>query len=549
MDRFGPSPAWRDAFRGCIIASALAALLAAGLAGCGSSAPAPRSVRRTRPAARARLHNRYRWLVRTSGPQPGVAAENRYRGTFAWRLPGPAGYVGGLAQGNVRGYVAEQALRPGQTERIYVSAPGSRAVRIRLFRIGWYGGTGGREVLVSGKLTSVRQPRCTHRFATGLTECDWHPTLSFVIPSALPSGVYIAKLTARTGQSDCLFVVRASRPQPLLAQLPTATYEAYNAWGGDSLYLGGTDRVGVTGTTQGIEVSFERPYDSVTGAGQFFARDVAMVRFLERYRYPVSYTTNESVDQDPGQLAGHRALIDFGHSEYWSSRQREAFAQARDHGTSLLFFGSDTLAWRVRYEAASRAGSEAGHPDQALIVYKERPALDPNSSDGTGAFADGGAALAGSAYLGCITPRVRRPGPPSYHYYAWRPAPLLQPRWLFAHTRITAATSILGIVGYELDGLTPLSPPHTRVIGSGFAPCMASRAAEPGEPRSSFTGKLAETTLYTARTGAIVFDTGTLGWELGLEPVPSASPDAPRAPDPRLVAITRNLLARVLRAR
>jgi len=44
-----------------------------------------------------------------------------------------------------------------------------------------------------------------------------------------------------------------------------------------------------------------------------------------------------------------------------------------------------------------------------------------------------------------------------------------------------------------------------------------------------------------------VFDTGTLGWELGLEPVPSASPDAPLAPDPRVVAMTRNLIARVLR--
>jgi hypothetical protein len=39
-----------------------------------------------------------------------------------------------------------------------------------------------------------------------------------------------------------------------------------------------------------------------SGAGQFFARDIAMVRFLERYSYPVSYTTSESVDSDPSQL-------------------------------------------------------------------------------------------------------------------------------------------------------------------------------------------------------------------------------------------------------
>ena len=47
------------------------------------------------------------------------------------------------------GYVAKQAVPVGQTERIYVSAPGSRTAVIRIFRMGWYGGKDGREVLVS----------------------------------------------------------------------------------------------------------------------------------------------------------------------------------------------------------------------------------------------------------------------------------------------------------------------------------------------------------------------------------------------------------------
>ena len=287
-------------------------------------------------------------------------------------------------------------------------------MRIQVFRIGWYRGAGGREVLVSGRLRARAQPRCTHRYSTGLTECNWRPTLTFTIPPALPSGVYIARLSARTGQSDCLFVVLASRPQPLLAQLPTSTYEAYNAWGGDSLYVGGADRVAITGTTQGIDVSYDRPYDSVTGAGELFARDVAMVWFLERYGYPVSYTTSESVDEDSGQVLGHRAVIDFGHSEYWSQRQADAFSRARDTGESVLFFSSDSLAWRVRYAPASAAASERGQPDHSIVSYKEHAALDPNHAEPTGAFPDGGASLTGSAYLGCITPRLDVPGSPTY---------------------------------------------------------------------------------------------------------------------------------------
>jgi N,N-dimethylformamidase beta subunit-like, C-terminal len=524
-----------------------ATLLALLTCACGGGHRASTSTTRAaeETAKRAAGAEPYRWLIATQGPQPSVAAENRNPGTSAWRLPGPAADVGGLRIGDVAGYVADQAIRPGQTQRIYVSAPGSSSVRVALFRIGWYGGAGGREVLVSRRLQLVPQPACTHRAATGLTECDWHPTITFAVPSALPSGVYIAKLSAPTGQSDCLFVVLASHPQPLLAQLPTSTYEAYNAWGGDSLYPGGADRVGLTGTTQGIEVSYDRPYDSVTGAGQFFARDVAMIWFLERYGYPVSYTTSESVDEDPGQVYGHRALIDFGHSEYWSQRQANAFAVARDAGTSLLFLGSDTLAWRVRYAPASAVASEAGQADHSMVSYKEHAALDPDHHAPTGPFPAGGAPLTGSAYLGCITPRLPVTGPPTYHYYAWAPSPGLQPSWLFASTGVTAATRIPGIVGYELDMRTPQSPAATRLIGSGAAPCMTP---EPGEPAPGPGQDLAETTLYTAPSGALVFASGALGWELGLAPVPSASPDAPRAPDPRVVAMTRNLLARVLSA-
>jgi hypothetical protein len=389
---------------------------------------------------------------------------------------------------------------PGHTERIYVNAPGSHSVRIRIFRIGWYQGAGGREVFVSGPLRTVRQPQCTHVHETGLTQCDWRPTLTLRLPPSLASGIYIAKLTARSGVTDCLFVVEAVRPQPLLAQLPTATYEAYNAWGGDSLYPGGNDVVGATGTTQGVAVSYDRPYDSVTGAGQFFARDVAMIWFLERHGYPVSYTTSESVAAHPEQLAGHRALVDFGHSEYWSQAQETAWARALRNGTSLLFFGSDTLAWRVRYEPAGAGSSAAGSPGHVIVSYKEHAAADPNLFNPTGSFSDRGASLADSAYMGCITPRISRPGPPVYRYYAWRPAPSLEPTWLFAHAGVTADTRIPGIVGYELDQRTPLTPAGTQLIG----------------------------------------------WELGLAPVPSASPDAPLTPDPRVVAMTRNVLAHVL---
>ncbi len=486
----------------------------------------------------------YEWVTQTPSGGLSIAAENRLPGTRSWRLPGPARLIGGEARGAIAGYVAEQAISPGQTERVYVRAPGARTVLVQVYRMGWYGGRGGRLELRSARLPLRSQPACTHFYETGLTECDWHPTLSFSIPSWLVSGVYIAKLSASNGaQSDCLFVVRALHPSPLLVEIPTASYEAYNAWGGDSLYPGGRDRVGVTGTDQGVEVSYDRPYESQTGAGQFFIREVAMVRFLERYGYPVSYTTIESIDREPDQMIGARALMDVGHSEYWSERDEQAFVAARERGTSLVFISSDTLAWRVRFAPATIASSQAGEPDHVIVAYKEYVAADPDRAQPTGLFGGGGASLTGSVYNGCITPRVRfsiPAHPPVYRYYAWRPDPSLQPAWLFAHSGVSASTSIPGIVGYELDQRTSGTPPGTRTIGTGTVPCQSE-----DEP-SPIRGTVADTTLYRALSGALVFATGTLGWEYALSPVPQASPDAPRAPDPRVVAMTRNLLARVL---
>ena len=121
------------------------------VAACGDNQPGPRA----RPPAGLTPARRssYRWLVATQGPAPTIAQENRARGTRGWRLAGPAAQIGGVATGTVRGYVAKPALLPGQQQSIDVSAPGSRTVTIRIYRMGWYGGSGGREVLAAPNLS------------------------------------------------------------------------------------------------------------------------------------------------------------------------------------------------------------------------------------------------------------------------------------------------------------------------------------------------------------------------------------------------------------
>src|SRR5207248_11766508 len=126
----------------------------------------------------------FTWAADFGGSPASIADENRAAGTAAWRLSG------GGAHGSIAGYPAAESVRPGGLQRLYVRAVGARWVRVAVYRMGWYGGRGGRLVLATRRLPARSQPPCPRSRRTGLVECHWHPTLSFRIPRGLPSGVY-----------------------------------------------------------------------------------------------------------------------------------------------------------------------------------------------------------------------------------------------------------------------------------------------------------------------------------------------------------------------
>src|SRR5204863_6834721 len=134
----------------------------------------------------------------------------------------------------------------------------------------------------------------------------------------------------------------------------------------------------------------------------------------------------------------------------------------------------------------------------------------------------------------CVTPRYPAVGRSINHYYGWAPGPALQPAWLFRGTGLTPASKVNDIVGYELDRTTADSPPGIQVLGGGTTPCQGARPPV----------GVSQSTLYEARSGALVFSSGTMGWQMGLSPVPDASPDAPRRADAGLVRLTENLFHR-----
>jgi hypothetical protein len=96
-----------------------------------------------------------------------------------------------------------------------------------------------------------------------LIRADWPVTDTLTIPGTAVSGYYYALLRVTSGGDDAgargyvAFAVREapSRRSQILVQVPVNTWQAYNAWGGKSLYPHGARVTHTYDTAGNLSVS------------------------------------------------------------------------------------------------------------------------------------------------------------------------------------------------------------------------------------------------------------------------------------------------------
>src|SRR5262249_11329495 len=313
----------------------------------------------------------------------------------------------------------------------------------------------------------------------------WPVTDTLTVPPTWVSGYYYALLRVASGPKDydtrgwCVFIVRepATRHSQILVQVPVNTWQAYNPWGGKSLYNDNS-----THGSRASHVSFERPL-AYTAQGPFDS-EYNLVRFLERVGYDVSYQTDVDTDTHPESLLEHRLVIVAGHDEYWSKRMRDAFDAARDAGTNLAFTGSNAAYWQIRYEDGHHTivaykGSADPRPDPALKTDQFRHLVPPRPE----------CELMGVMHLRL---RLHQYGPVDYTV---TDAAASDP-W-FAGTGFKPGDKVVDIVGNEWDSL-PDPPPPRECVKPGLRVLFHYE----GEPAN------ADAVRYTAPSGARVFAGG-----------------------------------------
>src|SRR5687767_7945563 len=123
-----------------------------------------------------------------------------------WELSKPA-----MAR-EIEGYASRVSVAPGESLSFHVRTP-SRWFDTRIYRLGWYGGAGARQITEIKGSQGGERATPSPRPGDGLVACDWPASFGLRVGTDWPSGVYLARFTAGDGgrQSYAPFIVREAR--------------------------------------------------------------------------------------------------------------------------------------------------------------------------------------------------------------------------------------------------------------------------------------------------------------------------------------------------
>jgi hypothetical protein len=452
------------------------------------------------------------------GDDNAIVRENQRPGTTEWLLRNhqerrPGTVENWRREKAVEGYSSHASIRAGETLTLYVSTDPAARFSIDVYRLGYYGGKGGRHVLSKGPLEGEPQPTPKDG-PKALIECRWKPALTLDIPRDWLSGVYLGKLTALDSKAESyvIFIVRDDRQADLLFQCSDMTWQSYNRWPAwRSLYDFGDNK---WHTAPGNDVGFDRPYaiyhnglpadflPITNGSGEFLLWEFPLAFWLEKEGYDVTYISNIDTHADAKGLLRGKAFLSVGHDEYWTQQMYDNVSHARDEGVSLAFLSGNSVSGVVYLNP-----STDGRPNRVFgrsARFSQENELMGSKSYGVG-----------MADWVCAVPD----------------------HWVFANTGMKKGDAIKDLVGWEYHG-QPVGN-HKGLVVLATSPIRDKPNARPHAA-----------TVYDGPKGNVVFNAGTCWWNMGLATPPGFTNPPKRdfrTSDPRVQQITHNVLNRMLK--
>jgi hypothetical protein len=463
-------------------------------------------------------------LIRAENEKPGTAdwmlANTRVAPATKYRSPW------------IEGYCSRTSIRARESLAIMVSTDPPSPFVIDVYRLGYYGGKGGRHMARLGPFKGKAQPEPEIGHER-LRECQWEPATTLAVPDDWTSGVYLGKLTAEKNrlQSYVIFIVRDDRACDVLFQSSDATWSAYNRWPHIwSLYDDGVKKATEWFVGPGVRVSFDRPYGKYRqvldaplsqGSGEFLLWEFPLAFWMEQHGYDVSYISNVDTHADAQGLLRAKAWLSVGHDEYWSTQMFDNVKRAVDHGVNAGFFSGNTCNGLIPF-----LPNGSGAPHRTITrtgqfgPLDERDLKDFPEVGKVQHFAPTEATLIGAR-------NVYPYNGPASDWICTN-----EKHWVFDGAGMRNGDGIPGLVGFEWMG-APANIRGLDVLAKGIV-------------RNSRGDGEYTATIYPGPKDNFVFNAATIWWADGLSAPPGyIRPDAKLAgPDRRVHRITANVLNR-----
>ena len=412
--------------------------------------------------------------------------------------PGDGSWLRGVAApaGELEGYADATSVNLGGTISFFVSTP-SPTYSFSVFRMGYYQGLGARLVQTGAHLRGVSRP-IPAPAQYGTVDCHWPTAFRLRLDKRYLPGQYLVRLENASHQFRFIpFLVRDDTSRATFVYLSAVTtWQAYNTWGGFSLYRQTTPvgAVPISDVNRAVRVSFNRPYDRVfaNGAADFVGNEFPLLFLAEQLSLDLTYWTDIDLHQRGQLLTRHRALLSLGHDEYYSPAMRSAVTRAVARGVNVAFFGANFCYRKIRFQPGVNG------PDRLMINYRSTadPITATDPALATVNWSQYPSDLPESTFTGSIYGGVDGTGSLTV---------VEASSWLWRGTGVRNGTVLAGALGGEFNHYDPATtnPPNVQILG-----------------HSAVGGGVSDVTYVAERGQGGVFASGTGHWIFDLSDAP-----------------------------
>lgn len=460
-----------------------------------------------------------------------IVEENKNEGTTSWIISVPEKYCEYpdhqyCRRPEIEGFCSKASYFAGDTLSIFISTEPASTYTLDIYRMGYYGGKGGR-LMKSFEAQQGKPQPVPKAGKNNLVECKWDTAYAMTIPEEWLSGVYLGKLTTQdSNQSYVVFIIKDKRKADVMFQCSDMTWQAYNRWPYWHAMYDEGQKPWIN--TNGARISFDRPYALYlnalpldfaplsNGSGEFLLWEFPLAFWLEKEGYDITYISNTDTHADAKGLLRSKAFLSVGHDEYWTLDMVEHVKQARDEGVNILFLSGNSVDGTVYLDK-----SWDGRPNRITGRLPQRELPDEEELMGSTSYGVG------------------------YGDIVWSNTD----HWIFEGTGIKDGDIAKELIGWEYHGYPLKKDSSLIVLGSGKI--QPNKFASENPPDHAVV-------MYRAQKGNFVFNAGTCIWNLPLSTPPGFQTPVNNQGDlgtnvvnytkndPKIQRITKNLLDKAI---